>query len=349
MRKTHPIIAILLALFFAITVNAQLIVPGKVVNVVDGKTVIIALSTGEIKVELEYIDVPVSGEPMYDIVVNHLKNLVLNKTVGYRTRQLQPDRMVGKLILNNVDISQQMLRDGAAWHMPARLSGQDPAESDLYSSLETSARNEKLGLWADQTAMKGLSSRYANKNVTAPVKKTAPVADESRPVKKTVKPKGKYADVNPALGDVGALYHGYNAETHTGYVGTSPGWVTYVDGFKPDFMTGMDVTYFYRENERTGRAGFFVLSVFFKSANGKAVKETTLTLSKAGKDIKLTNPKRTEYHFADGVYELWQYHVGRDVIETLVNNDDAYLHVGPEVIRMTGVRYLLYDILKVAR
>ena len=139
----------LLMLLFTSAANAQLSsLAGQVVDVLDGRTVVVQATSGRINVELQFISVPVAGDLMADVVREHLRTLVQGKNIEYRIRNIQTDRTIGRLTVNAVDVSQQMLRDGAAWHMPVRFTGQDTGEFALYAATEAAAKNEKLGVWA---------------------------------------------------------------------------------------------------------------------------------------------------------------------------------------------------------
>ena len=76
---------------------------GEVVEVLDGKTVVVVVPTGRVKVELQYIDVPEDGQALHAAMKAHLRTLVAG--------------------VKGVDVSQQMLRDGAAWHLQFEKSG----------------------------------------------------------------------------------------------------------------------------------------------------------------------------------------------------------------------------------
>ncbi|MBV9215527.1 MAG: thermonuclease family protein [Acidobacteria bacterium] len=337
-RSLSLVVASFVIFAAAVAASAQASLRGTVTDVIDGRTVVVELSNAPVQVTLQYIETPVAGTPMGETVKLHLKNLLLGKTVDYRPGTLQFGQSTGRLMIGDVDVSEQMLRDGAAWHLPAHLSGQSADQWAEYSSFEAAAKGEKRGIWA-QAALKPSwqSPASANSN-SVQVASTRPT-----------RPKGKYGDVNPNLGDVGALYNGYNAETRTGYIGTSPLGASNERGYDPGYDTGMDVMYFYRENEGNGRTGFFVITVFFRSANGNVAKDPTLTLTGAGKDIRLSSPKKFDYHLNDRVYEVLQYHVERSVIEKIVNNDSAYLHIGQGRIQFYWARYLLYNLLQLSR
>ena len=123
---------------------------GKVVEVVDGKTVVIELTGGgKMTASLQYIEVPEAGQPLNGVVRDHLSALVLGKVVEFRAQNIATDvTFACKVLLNGVDISQQMLRDGAAWHMPLETTGQETAQNAEYASNQSLAKGEKRGVWS---------------------------------------------------------------------------------------------------------------------------------------------------------------------------------------------------------
>ena len=58
-------------------------------------------------------------------------------------------RLVGKIILNGVDVCLEQIKAGMAWHYKDYEDEQTPADRDLYARAEDEARNARRGLWAD--------------------------------------------------------------------------------------------------------------------------------------------------------------------------------------------------------
>ena len=259
-KKYFPsILASFAILVFAVSAAAQMTVTGEVIDVIDGKTVIISIPTGKVRAELQYIDVPVTGQQLSETVKEHLRNLVFGKIVAYRAQTLFKDRTVGRLLVNNIDVSQQMLRDGAAWHVQNR-SSQEKIEMENYAASETDARNEKRGVWSIPDLKPSMTSRL-EQQIAAQANPVI-VAKTSPKVPETPKAKGKWGDTNPSLGNVGALVNGYNAETRSGYVGTS--YLTVPDSEldkKIGAKTAVDITYFYKEDKQNVRKGVYVITV----------------------------------------------------------------------------------------
>lgn len=127
---------------------AQMRSGGEVVDVINGKTVVVAIPSGRLTIELQYIDVPEPAQALHAAINDHVRRLLIGKAVELETRGFARDRATARLILNGVDVSQQLLRDGAAWHIPIEVSGQSESEFETYAGFEALARQEKRGVWS---------------------------------------------------------------------------------------------------------------------------------------------------------------------------------------------------------
>ncbi|MEO6051865.1 MAG: thermonuclease family protein [Pyrinomonadaceae bacterium] len=180
----------------------------------DGRTVVVEPQTRRVTIELQYIDVPRRGEQMHDSVTDHLRNLVKGKIINYRQRNLLGDRTFGHLMLNDIDVNQQMLRDGAAWHIPSDMSGQEKSEYDAYASTDAIAKNEKRGVWSVPEMKPAWELRGAEKEIAKQPEQNLPVVNQRVEQVANHKPVTNPGQ-NPAMGDVGALLNGYDAKTKT--------------------------------------------------------------------------------------------------------------------------------------
>ena len=122
---------------------------GKVVEIIDGKTAVVETpASGKITVVLQFIETPEVEQPLYEIVRQHLADLILGKTVELMPRRILNTATIGQVFLNGVDISQQMIRDGAAWYALPEKSAQDAKDSEDYLATEAQAKTEKRGVWS---------------------------------------------------------------------------------------------------------------------------------------------------------------------------------------------------------
>ncbi|MEP6924043.1 MAG: thermonuclease family protein [Pyrinomonadaceae bacterium] len=142
-------LTIFFLLTFASNIAAQRTVYGHLYHVIDGKTVVLETeSHNYLTVKLQFIEVPASSEPMANVVTDHLTQLLTGKSLLFQVRRMSEFSMMnGILAANGVDISQQMLRDGAAWYSLPEKDNQNAGEREIYLKIEATAKNEKRGIW----------------------------------------------------------------------------------------------------------------------------------------------------------------------------------------------------------
>lgn len=332
----------ILTLALSLSVSAQRTFRGEVVDIVDGKTVVVQTTSSKIKVELQFIDVPPEDQLMSNLVREHLRSLVLGKTVEYRPRNILSDHTIGRLMVNSVDVSQQMLRDGAAWHVPARLTGQDEGDFGLYASSEAAAKDEKRGVWG----VNDLKPKWERPAVET-TGNARPISNNG--AANATKPRGPWGDKNPRLGNIGPLVNGYNANSKLGYLSTSLIGVKMLDGQQFDGDLALDITYFYKEGEGKGsRKGIYVVTLVSESGKLHFLKDNDLWAVVGATKINVGRPERSVKNDGTLIRETLKYRVSRDTLEKLVNKDNAYIKVGKNAIYFMNVRYLLYNMLQLA-
>lgn len=173
------LIVLVFCLLFTFSVKAQDSNYGKVTEIVDGRTMVITTTAGDkFNFLLFYIEVPEPEQELSQLVKTHLERLVLNKEVKLVSESKYSQGFLGTIYLGDIDISQQMLRDGAAWY---NLPEQSNASSrNEYQQMESLAKSEKLGIWGVQglkPAWEFRTERFAKKieeqkNVKSAIQKT---------------------------------------------------------------------------------------------------------------------------------------------------------------------------------
>jgi endonuclease YncB( thermonuclease family) len=149
MKNFKLSLLICLTLTLAFSAFSQRRVGGKVVEVIDGKTAVVQMSNGgKLTVVLQYIEIPEPDQPLYSTVKDHLQKLILDKYVDVNPRGIKDSQTIGQISMRGVDISQQMIRDGAAWHADLQSGGQNPGESSIYQNQQELAKTEKRGVWS---------------------------------------------------------------------------------------------------------------------------------------------------------------------------------------------------------
>ncbi len=143
---------IVLSLFLVVLVVQSAAYAGvlqaTVQEVQDARTVVVVAAGRKVVVTLEGIDVPVGDEPFAAIARQHLSDLLLNKEVSVEYTGIgAKGRFNAKIVLKDIDIGQQMIRDGAARYGQINDTELTPQERNLYLAAEDAAHKESRGIW----------------------------------------------------------------------------------------------------------------------------------------------------------------------------------------------------------
>jgi endonuclease YncB( thermonuclease family) len=120
----------------------------RVVGVTDGDSVTcLTPDKQQVKIRLNAIDAPERGQPFANKSKQALSDMVFGKDV--EIEDLGTDkykRTIGRITVGQVDVNHEMVAKGMAWHYVKY------DQSRELRGAEESARNAKLGLWADPHA-----------------------------------------------------------------------------------------------------------------------------------------------------------------------------------------------------
>ena len=120
---------------------------GTVTEVLSGDTMVVQTTQAKFTIKLQYADAPEIEQPLHVIIKNHLSRFVLNKEIGFELRSLSDGTHRSKIVIGGMDLSMQMLRDGAVWYSVPDGSSHAADEKNAYLEAEALARNEKRGVW----------------------------------------------------------------------------------------------------------------------------------------------------------------------------------------------------------
>jgi endonuclease YncB( thermonuclease family) len=149
MNKYKLFLVIIVLLILVQTAFSQTKLSGKVIEVIDGKTAVVQIGTsGNLKVVLQYVEIPEPEQPLHAVVKDHLEKLLLGKNALVLPRGIIESSTVAQVFVGGVDVSQQMIRDGAAWFALPEKTKKSGAETEVYLSNEAQAREEKRGVWS---------------------------------------------------------------------------------------------------------------------------------------------------------------------------------------------------------
>lgn len=357
MSKTKPVLVLIFTLVLATLGYSQSTLAGRVVQVLDGKTVVIEISSGKLTAQLQFIEVPEPEQPLHGTVKEHLEKLVLNKDVVFRSAGFAPGKTFGQLFVNSADIAIQMLRDGAAWHVSPEKSGQKPGDGDAYAYHQTQARLESRGVWG----VKDLKPAWEFRAEKLEQERQAQIAAENRPrssdekfetasaKKKPVRRDGAWADVNPSMKDPGPLLHGYNATSKTGWLSTSLMGIKELEGVPTGQKVACDVTYVYKQESEKVRKGKFVFTLISVADEWRFLKENTVSVVVDEKNVFAGRPTRTTTKEEGKAVEKLTYEISKAAIEKVVYGGDVTLKIGNySLYPGNGMQLLLYNMLQVA-
>lgn len=126
-------------------------IAGRVVSVSDGDTVVMLDSAlKQYRIRLQGIDAPESKQPFGQRSKQNLSHLVYGRqVVAECPKQDKYKRSVCKIIAEGKDANLAQIEAGMAWWYRDYAKEQSASDRALYEAAETSAREAKLGLWAD--------------------------------------------------------------------------------------------------------------------------------------------------------------------------------------------------------
>jgi endonuclease YncB( thermonuclease family) len=139
-RWSGLVVALALA-FVAAPISAQRFA-GRVLDVTDGDTVIVARGRGQVTVRLFGIDAPEGTQPFGREAAAMLRERVLGKVVDVDMKDVDVyGRLVATISIDSRDIGEELVRAGAAWHYVQYSN--DPR----LAAAEREARAARRGLW----------------------------------------------------------------------------------------------------------------------------------------------------------------------------------------------------------
>jgi endonuclease YncB( thermonuclease family) len=147
----HKLIPLLL-LFATHSIYGATLV-GRVVGVADGDTItILDVADTKYKIRLQGIDAPEKSQPFGEKSKQSLHKLIHGKSVSIQFQKKDKyGRVVGKVLLNDMDVCLEQISYGMAWHYKQYELEQTQEERITYGKAEQIAQTAKLGLWSDKT------------------------------------------------------------------------------------------------------------------------------------------------------------------------------------------------------
>lgn len=359
MKHPKAILLIIFTLIFSVSAFSQRKFNGTVVDVVDGKTVVIEMPTGgKITIELQYIEVPEPEQQLHQTVKDHLQQMVFGKQVEFLPRGVAETRTIGQLFVGGVDVSQQMLRDGAAWHILPEKSGQDETQRELYQTNQAQAKAEKRGVWSIENLQPAWEFRAQKEEIrlqqqNAELEKirgqnqNQPVTN-SRNRRLTPEEQMKAnanvqmwndarsanaVDASKVAADggetsAGGLLTNYFAGSKTGYTSTPSSFIS-VNSGKSDVKLDHRAFYAYRGDQTSGvEREFFMLGFASVNPSAKFAQANSLTLVADKQKFTFVKIVRLAQEFPGGVGEILFYKASPEVLKKIARAKSVQIKLG---------------------
>jgi len=348
-NNLKPIVFIAIVLFLlAVTAYPQRTFGGRVIEVIDGKTAVVQVSSGsKITVVLQFIEIPEPEQPLYQTVKEHLQALILDKPVEFLPRGVLPIGSVGQIFVGGIDVSQQMLRDGAAWYALAEKSAQNPAESEIYLALEAQAKTEKRGVWGVENMKTAWEFRAEKKAYTERIEREKQenaafekeleqiqAAQNARRVRPTVQPtttldmwsqvSNSAAMANSSSGT--GLLTGSIPNAGIGYVMTAGNFFNFNGG---NFKTKIETrsVYIYSSGKAVTGDGY-VIGFLTESDQYNFVNSNNLTIIADKQKLNLGKAYRMFRETGFSVQEMLLYKTDAKTLSKIANAKNLEVNIG---------------------
>lgn len=144
-------ILIVLAMMVGQVAYATNVLTGRVVGVADGDTItVLDGSNTTHRIRLTGIDAPESKMPWGQKSKQSLSGMVYGKEVSVLWDKTDGyERILGKVMMPWGDVNLAQIEAGMAWHYKHYMNQQPLNDRLAYAEKETTARQQRKGLWAD--------------------------------------------------------------------------------------------------------------------------------------------------------------------------------------------------------
>ena len=144
--RLYHIVILLTALLFAAAASAHQL-PGQVLRVIDGDSLILQVGHAKYGIELADIDAPELNQPWGRHAADRLHRTLVGAFVVVVTERIDGYQVTGRISHKNRDVGLQLLLDGLAWQ--TRVTSSKTPEERPYAIAEQQARRDRRGLWSD--------------------------------------------------------------------------------------------------------------------------------------------------------------------------------------------------------
>lgn len=124
--------------------------PCKVIKVTDGDTInVLDRAKATHKIRLGGIDAPERKQAFGQKSKQNLSRLIAGQDVEVEyDKRGKYGRIIGKVIMDGIDINLLQIKHGYAWHYKHYQKDQSKLDRYVYSATENEAKGFETGLWA---------------------------------------------------------------------------------------------------------------------------------------------------------------------------------------------------------
>lgn len=303
---------------------------GKVVGVIDGKTIVIEVpvTKNRFTAELEYIEIPEPEQALSQIVKDHLQKLLLDKDVEFVARIMEERKLIGKVYLGDVDMGQQLLRDGAAWYAVLDKNKHDSAESENYQLIEAQAKLEKRGVWGIANLkpaweFRADKEKAEKEKLEAAKAKIVEVKETPKPKKKTTVAAKKFPNwlenqKYESTNNISGLMVGFNESDKSGFVAT-PQFKVEINDKDTSRTVEIAVAYFYKDSEKKSKDNYYIFGLESEANEWKFLKLNDLVVFADNEKINIGKAIRVAVEDNGKFKETLTYKIKRPIVEKVAN------------------------------
>jgi hypothetical protein len=248
-----------------------------------------------------------------------------------------------------VDVSQQMLRDGAAWYALPEKNGQNAAQSEIYQDNEAQAKAEKRGIWSNEDLKPAWefraekeARRKAEEEARLEAIKQKAIAERAARTKKAPTSRLLIEDdydldfwsslnqngtiENGNFKNFGGIYSGTLPGYKIGYIVTAPNLLKTADKNPPEWMD-FRALYFYKQYQSQAPSINF-LAMMAESDKHKFIKSNSLTIYADRERINMGKAFRFFRKRGEAVQELLLYKVSRTTLSKIAKAKNVSIKIG---------------------
>lgn len=147
--KHNFLTSAILLMFFFLQSNAQTIVKGRAVRILDGDTFELLVNEKFLyKIRMADIDAPEKGQDFGQVAKQTLAALLMKKPLTVKYDALDRNqRLIGHVFVQNEHINLKMVEKGMAWHFKKY------SKDETFARAENIARRQRSGLWSQPNAI----------------------------------------------------------------------------------------------------------------------------------------------------------------------------------------------------